>query len=380
MKVSAINQCTNCGACYNICQRNAIEINEKGLFYVPEINTELCVNCGLCKKVCPVEVPFEKKEPKYAYGGWHKNEEVVLNSSSGGVFTGIAQKVLAEGGVIFGAVYSDDCKTVEFRSTDEMPLQRLLKSKYVESNVGFSFRKLKAELEQGRKVLFCGTPCQVVGLSCFLSKTYDNLITCDFACGGLPSHLIYQDHLASLENKYRSSAVSVDFRPKTHGWKRYAIRICFENGKVYNRLGVEDEYLKSFLYGKYMVRDNCLECKFSDCHAADITIADFWLHEKMSSLHNENGISLILCNSEKGKTLVDSIRDQFLLTDIDVESASYNHKKTEISERGIRRQKDFLKIYGENGLHAACSAFFSNSLKNKLKNRLARTIYCKRKD
>lgn len=380
MNILEFGQCSNCGACYNVCPKNAVSINKNGLFYAPEINTELCVNCGLCKKICPMNHSFEKMEPKYAYGGWHKDGQIVLNSSSGGVFFGIAHKILSDGGVVFGAAYSEDYKTIVFMSTDEVPVQQLLKSKYAESLVDYSFRKLRYELEKGRKVLFCGTPCQVAGLSRFLAKPYDNLITCDFACGGLPSHHIYQEYLTSLEKKYRSSVVSVDFRPKTHGWKRYAIRICFANGKVYNRLGVEDEYLKSFLYGKYMVRENCLQCKFSDCHASDITIADFWLHEKLSSLQNENGISLILCNSEKGKEMIDSVGEQFLLTELDVEAASYNHKKTEISERGIRRREDFLKLYSEKGLNVASESFFPNSLKNKLKNRLARTIYRKRKD
>jgi coenzyme F420-reducing hydrogenase beta subunit len=184
--------------------------------------------------------------------------------------------------------------------------------------VGFSFKKIKLELEKGRKVLFCGTPCQVAGLSQFLGKTYDNLITCDFACGGLPSHAIYQDYISSLENKYHSTIAKVDFRPKTHGWKRYAVLVSFKNGKVYNRLGVEDEYLKSFLYGKYTVRDYCLDCKFSDCHVSDITIADFWLHNKLSELNNENGISLVLCNSEKGKQMLESVNDSFLFSSLDV--------------------------------------------------------------
>ena len=379
MNISDFNQCSNCGACYNICPKNAISINAKGLFYFPEVNAELCVNCGLCAKICPVNGYFENNTPKYAYGGWHKNGQVVLGSSSGGVFYGIAEKILSECGSVFAAAYSEDRKAVSIMSTDEVSLQQLLKSKYVESLVGLSFRKLKADLDSGRKVLFCGTPCQVAGLCSFLGRNYDNLITCDFACGGLPSHHIYQEYLTCLEKRYHSSVMSVDFRPKTHGWKRYAVRICFENGKVYNRLGVEDVYLKSFLYGKCTVRDYCLECKFSDCHASDITIADFWLHEKLSSLRNENGVSLIICNSEKGRVMIDAIEDQFWLTELDLESASYNHKKTETSEEGISKRELFIKLFAEKGLFAACKKTFPYSAKDKLKNLIARTIYRKRR-
>ena len=380
MNISDFKQCSNCGACYNACPKNAISVNKNGLFYSPEVNAELCVDCGLCKTICPVNGSFENKTPKYAFGGWNNNEQVVLNSSSGGVFYGLAEKILSDGGIVFGATYSEDYKTIVFMSTDEIPLQRLLKSKYVESMVELSFRSVKTELEKGRNVLFCGTPCQVAGLFCFLGKDYDHLITCDFACGGLPSHHIYQEYLTSLEKKYRSSVASVDFRPKTHGWKRYAIQIGFKNGKIYNRLGVEDGYLKSFLYGKCTVRDYCLECKFSDCHSADITIADFWLHEKLSSLQNENGISLILCNSEKGKSMLDSIAEQFWFTELDLESAAYNHKKTEMSESAIRKRETFLKICVEKSLTMAFETFFPFSLKNKLKNRIVRTICRKRRD
>lgn len=379
MNISDFKQCSNCGACYNACPKNAISVNKKGLFYSPEVNAELCIDCGLCAKICPVKGSFENKMPKYAYGGWHKNEQIVLNSSSGGVFSGIAKKSIEEGGAVFGAAYADDYKSVIFSSADEEILPKLLRSKYVESQVELSFRKVKVELEKGRKVLFCGTPCQVAGLCRFLGKDYDNLITCDFACGGLPSHHIYQEYLASLEKKYHSSVTSVDFRPKTHGWKRYAVQICFENGKVYNRLGVEDAYLKSFLYGKCTVRDYCLECKFSDCHTSDITIADFWLHEKLSSLKNENGISLILCNSERGKDVIDSVREQFWLTDLDVESASYNHKKTEMSEGEIRKRENFLKLCCEKDFYTAFETIFPCSIKTKLKNRIARIIYRKKR-
>ena len=123
-----------------------------------------------------------------------------------------------------------------------------------------------------------------------------------------------------------------------------------------------------------------MECKFSDCHAADITIADFWLHEKLSSLQNENGISLILCNSEKGKNIIDSVREQFLFTELDVGSASYNHKKTEMSEKAINKRATFLKLCSEKNLYTAFETVFPCSVKNKLKNRIARTIYRKRRD
>jgi coenzyme F420-reducing hydrogenase beta subunit len=324
-----------------------------------------------------VNQEFQGNQPLSAWAGWHEDSGIVLNSSSGGVFYGIAQAVLAEGGVVFAAVYTDDCKRVEFASTDETPLHRMLKSKYVESAVGLSFRRVRKALEQGRRVLFCGTPCQTAGLHRYLGKEYEGLLTCDFACGGLPAHGLYQEHLSNLEKKYRAAVQSVDFRPKTYGWKRYALRVGFRNGKEYIRLGTEDPYLRGFLYGKYTVRDYCLDCKFSQCHASDLTIADFWLHEKLSSLKHDEGISLILCNTPKGKTAVDALRESFVLEELDVQAASYNNRP-QTSEQKKARHDAFVGHCLEEGFGSACEKFLPLSTGTKIKSWIVRTC-CRRK-
>lgn len=379
MNILGFQKCANCGACYNICPTEAITISGDDLFYAPTVNPNLCIDCSLCSKICPVNQEIEAKLPMHACAGWNKDNEIVLNSSSGGVFYGVAQSVIANGGVVFSAAYSDDCKKVMFVSTDQVPIISLLKSKYVESLVGLSFRKIKEELGKQRLVLVCGTPCQIAGLNSFLGKTYENLITCDFACGGLPSHSIYQAHLEEMERKYCSAVNTVDFRPKTHGWKRYAILVTFQNGKKYNRLGTEDDYLRSFLYGKHTVRDYCLECKFADSHVSDITIADFWLHNKMSKLMHEDGISLILCNTAKGKELLDQISKDYCFEELDVEKASYNNKRVEASKLQKQKHADFLKVYKENGLSAACNTYLRNSAKTRLKNWIFRMVFRVRK-
>ena len=375
MNIAEFTRCSNCGACYNVCPKDAISVISKGLFYKPEVNPDSCVDCSMCVKICPVNNHIEGKTPLYALAGWHYDKHVVLSSSSGGVFYGIAQHVIDNGGAVFSAVYSDSCETVVFASSDEFPIEKMLKSKYVESNVGRSFRDIKCTLESGRMVLFCGTPCQVAGLSQYLGKAYDGLITCDFACGGLPSHQIYQEHLKSLEKRYRAEVKVVDFRPKTHGWKRHALKISFSDGKNYVRLGTEDEYMKSFLYGKYTVRDECLECKFSDCHLSDITIADFWLHEQISTLRNDKGISLILCNTEIGRRILNSIEEKYIFSEIDVDKASYNNKKTQISDYRRQKHNDFLALYREKGLALACRKFIPTSLTDRVKNYFVRILF-----
>lgn len=376
MNISDFNQCSNCGACYNICPKKAINVKKDSLFYYPTVDENLCVNCSLCVHICPVNNAIEKNEPIYACAGWHRDNNIVLDSSSGGMFHGIAEGVLSKGGVVFSAAFSDDNKSVHIVSSDEVSLDKIRKSKYVESVIGDSFGKIKENLSEGRLVLFCGTPCQVAGLYRYLGEKNDLLITCDFACGGLPSHAIYKDYLEELERKYRSSVKKVDFRPKSHGWERHAIWVEFDNGKVYNRLGTEDPYLRSFLYGKYTVRDCCLECKFSDNHLSDITIADFWRYKELSDLKHEDGISLLLCNTLKGRQVVDNLKDCYYLVELDVEKAAYNNKIKKSNK--ISEHRAFLNCYVKNGLKVAYKTFVPNSFKNKIKSYVARKVLRKK--
>jgi len=377
MTINDLDRCSNCGACVNACPTKAISVNRDNVFYEPVIDGDKCIRCGKCFDVCPVKDQHGAAvtSPISAYAGWHNNSEIVSSSSSGGAFFGIAEYIIANGGIVFGAVYSDDSKEVLFKSTDEVCLSALQKSKYVESLVSDTFTRIKDILKTGRLVLFCGTPCQVAGLKNYLHEDYENLLTCDFACGGLPSHRIYRDYLSYLESKYGSKIKKIDFRPKTYGWKRYAIFVEFENGKVYDRLGVEDPYLKSFLYGKLSVRDYCLECDFSLNHYSDITIADFWLHGELTEMDNNNGISLILCNTEKGASSVDKICDSYVLEEIDPRKASYNVKKEIYSQEYVNKHRDFLKSYDSNGLKKTYKIFLSNSLKKSIKYRITRYFF-----
>ena len=379
MNISVFQSCANCGACSSLCPHGAITVAQDGLFYRPIVDEEKCTHCGLCSSHCPLNTDTVSFRPMYACFGWHNSEDVVLASSSGGIFHGLAENTVAQGGVAFGAAYTQDLQAVCFSSTDDGDLSRLRKSKYVESLTGDAFPQVKEVLTAGRKVLFCGTPCQVAGLYAYLGNRPDALVTCDFACGGLPSHNIYQDYIRALERKYGAPVASIDFRPKTHGWRRYAVKATFQNGRVYNRLGTEDPYLRSFLYGKYTVRDNCLDCKFSDHHAADITIADFWLNKELSGRENPDGMSLVLCNTPVGRQAVDALQEQYVLQEIPVSDAAYNHKKTETLPEDRVRHAAFLRLCQEQGLDAACRKYLPISLKNRWKNRLRRTLYRSRR-
>ncbi len=348
--ISDFSKCSNCGACYNICPVSAISVNEMGMFYSISVDSEKCTQCGLCKSVCPVNKPEQKQNLISAYMGYNRDENVVKNSSSGGAFAAIAEYVLKKGGKVFAAAFSKDFRVVEFKSTDEISLEKLMRSKYVESCVGDSFKKIKGALTDGCTVLFCGAPCQVAGLKRFLTKDYENLITCDFSCEGMASHKTYQEYLAKTEKVLKSPISDVNFRAKLYGWSRHSIKITAENGKSYKNFAMADPYFYSFIGMAINLRDYCIECEFPENHYSDIILADFWAYKRLSKVRNDDtGLSLIITNSQKGEKIIDAISCVVTLTRLDLEKASYNMKNKKNSDEFIEKRNVFIKNCEENG-------------------------------
>jgi coenzyme F420-reducing hydrogenase beta subunit len=367
--ISEFSKCSNCGACYNACPTNAISVNENGMFYSLEVDEAKCVNCGLCKNVCPVNNSTEAQCLIGAYGGCHIDDSVVKSSSSGGAFTALAKVVLANGGIVYSAAFSEDKKEVVIKSTDEVAIEDLQRSKYVESKVGLSFREIKEQLQNGRQVLFCGAPCQVAGLKRYLNKEYENLLTCDFSCGGMPSHKMYTEYLAFIEKKLKSPITGVNFRPKSYGWNLYTMKINAENGKEYKKIYTEDLYLYCFVGNHISVRDYCYECDFANNHYADIVLADFWKCRTVSKIPDNNtGLSLIITNSSKGEEYISKISDAFTLTILDLDKASYNMVKKSYTEAFFETRKAFIKGCEKQGFIKASSTIKpKGTLKIKLK-------------
>ena len=353
--ITKFAKCVNCGACYNTCPMDAIFVDKFDYFYTTKVDEKKCVNCGKCVTVCPLNSENKHLDIKGAYGGWHYNDEIVRSSSSGGAFTAIADWVLHKKGIVYGAAYSDDCKEILTLSTEETSLDNIKRSKYVESSVNFSFRKIKKNLEDGRYVLFCGTPCQVAGLNSYLGKDYEKLITVDFACGGLTSHKLYETRISDLEKKYRSKVASVNFRAGLYGWKQHAILVQFKNGRKYKMPSIYDPYVFAFMYARYGNRTECFECNFRNNHYADFIVADFWKYFDYSNLeNNEKGISLILSNSDKAEKLMTEISSVMHLESLDINKATYNcNLKVPPKKDFFEKRKAFFQTFESDGLKEA---------------------------
>lgn len=305
--------CTGCMACVNGCAHNAIQvITDHEGFDRPVINERLCVNCGLCRKICPINCPPQYGNPQRVYSGWSADEKVRLNSSSGGAFTEIARPVLENGGVVFGCALNGTLQAEHtyVESIEDLRLS-LRGSKYVQSKIGVSYRKAKDFLRQGRKVLFSGTPCQIAGLRNYLKKDYDNLITVDLICHGVPSPMMFDEYKKYISATEGMVLTDVKFRCKKSSWIFYNMTVTghvekSSAEKTYIGDYYEDPYIRGFLRD-YFLRPSCHQCHFtSTMRCSDFTIADWWGYKPTDSADKgfeQKGVSLVLCNTDKAVSL-----------------------------------------------------------------------------
>lgn len=366
----------------NICPAHAIHqiLNAYG-FVMPEIDSARCIRCGKCESVCPMvkaKADTETKIPLKAYAMVHRLDDVVKISSSGGVFYALASLILEQGGIVFGCSYDIRRKKAYLADTDHVDLKELLTSKYVESYIGFGFKRVKAQLETGRKVLFCGTPCQAAGLVYFLKGSYDNLLIVDFTCGAVAAQTYLRDYLVKLEQKYKSKITKLSFRDKYYGWGQYCFLVHFKNGRIYRKTAMADPYFFCFLRSS-MQRLSCHGCRFSDRHFSDVVLADFWKCDDFAMNQNRNrdgdgnkkrnrnqsgdrsrnrdknrnkdkrrGISLTLAMTGKGVRALEAAGERMVVDVLDVNEASYN----------LQRRRCLKAKLPEIFAHQACASVY----------------------
>jgi acetyltransferase-like isoleucine patch superfamily enzyme/coenzyme F420-reducing hydrogenase beta subunit len=327
--INIINKkdCCGCNACGDICVQKAIyfKTDNEGFWY-PEIDTEKCTNCGLCEKVCPIlhvkELKKNNFEQPICYAAKHKNLEVVFDSTSGGLFSALAEKMYKDGGYVGGAVYNDDFSVRQYISNDKKDLVRLRSSKYQQSDLTGFFIQVWDILKAGEKALICGCPCQMTALRTFLGKDYENLLIADFVCLGNNSPLVAKKYRESLETKYGSKIIWQKSKNKELGWRNLTHKYRFANGQ--NAYITKDESLfsRGYLYTNVFCRPSCYDCRFKGFpRIADITLADFWGIEKVDkSMDDDLGTSLVLVNSEKGRVYFDAIQQKIKSVPVAFES------------------------------------------------------------
>lgn len=347
--------CTGCAACRQICPCNAIEMkpNEEGFLY-PVINEELCSDCGMCRSTCLINKYASdgagsgvfssmansngrnntsrndsNKEGRSsinthrAYACYAKDENIRLKSTSGGAFSVLAQYIIQKKGVVFGAAFDEDFKVCHRYTENENGLELLRRSKYVQSDTDKAFSEAEAFLREGRMVMYCGTPCQIAGLNAYLDNEYEELITCDLACSGVPSPKVWEMYLDFLQERHKSKIKAVSFRNKTTGWSNSSMKVDFENDSYYL-----DEVRKEIFFigfGKSIYnRSSCYNCLFRlNNTKADITLADFWGIERLgdSDFLDNKGVSLVIVNTAKGNEAVTQIKDRLFVKEKPLDDA-----------------------------------------------------------
>ena len=298
--------CSGCHACANACPQNCIQMisYEEGFWY-PQVDKDNCIECGLCEKVCPILHKWQSDENRLttAMAAINLNEEIRLKSSSGGIFTLIAEEIINQGGVVFGAAFANDFRSVHHIFVDNTKdLEKLRGSKYVQSKIGDTYKQAKDFLDGGRMVLFTGTPCQIGGLYSYLRKPYENLFTQDIICHGVPSPMVWKKYVDEREKKAASTTQRMFFRHKKYGWKTFAVLFEFLNSTVYMKNLHDDSFMRAFL-SNLCLRPSCYNCSFKSIkRQADITLADFWgVQNELPEMDDDKGTSLVLVHSVKGE-------------------------------------------------------------------------------
>jgi coenzyme F420-reducing hydrogenase beta subunit len=370
--------CTGCKSCGDVCPAGAITFPVDGEgFWYPVVDYTKCHKCGLCIKICPSqnELPVVKDKPQI-YAAWSLDIERRWESTSGGIYSELAKGVLAKRGYIAGCVFADSYRSARhIIGNTEQDLNKIMRSKYFQSDTAGIYQNVKNILEKKETVLFCGTPCQNAALSLFLGKEANNLIQCDFVCHGINSPKAHLRHLEDLERQFKSPVKSVHFKNKKQGWRSLGIYITFENGKSYFSNRINSPWTNGYIVGNLFMRPSCYKCKYKKIpRVSDISIADFWGIRK-SRRDVFCGVSLVMINSGKGAGLYDDIQSSIYSEPSTLEKAvSGNGNILNSAVYDKRRNEFFNRIDTEDFSKIVWDLIDSSRLK-----RLKKDIYFKSK-
>lgn len=345
IQIKENKDCCGCNSCVQRCPKHCIGmlVDSEGFLY-PKIDESLCIDCGLCEKVCPVINQGESHLPLKVFAAKNPDWEVRRQSSSGGIFTMLAERTIEHGGVVFGAAFNKKWEVEHQYTETKEGLAAFRSSKYVQSHIGETFKQAEIFLKQGREVLFSGTPCQIAALRFFLRKEYDNLLMVDFICHGVPSPEVFRTYLKEEKQNFAFNAKKnivssrsiyyvseessseagddgveiegISFRDKCRGWGKYSFTIVFSkltsDGKKdtvsFSCPNYENSFMQGFHAGLYL-RPSCYACPTKELKSgSDITMGDYWgISSLIPELDDDRGISAIIVNTEKGNQVVHGV-------------------------------------------------------------------------
>ena len=343
-------ECCGCGACAQRCPRKCITMqSDKEGFAYPLVDTKQCTNCGLCEKVCPVINQQAEQHPIATYAAINSNDTVREQSSSGGIFTLLAEETIKNGGIVFGAAFNERW-AVEHTFADNIDdIKKFRGSKYVQSDIGNSYAVAEKFLKEDKEVLFSGTPCQVAGLKKYLRKEYKNLKTVDFVCHGTPSPLVWEKYLKEVCQANDITTISdIQFRNKAEGWKKFSLQITYTGNdgkeKIFREPLNKNLYMRCFL-GDLCLRPSCYQCPARNGKSgSDITLGDLWGAEQICpKIDDDKGLSLVLLRKECGLPYFDK-------TPIPYSEALKHNPVLERDVREPKRRRKFFRLFHKNGV------------------------------
>lgn len=363
-EIAGKRNCTGCGACISVCPVGCIQMveNEEGFFY-PVIDHTRCIRCKKCYEICPDE-PEDDEKVQAVLAGYSHNCNVRLTSSSGGIFTHLAEEILERNGVVFG-VEMQESKAVVCAVERVEGLQKLRGSKYVQCQIGNAYRQAERYLREGRWVLFSGTPCQIAGLYCVLRREYARLITVDFVCHGISSPRVLEKYLKEQGDGKQASEIV--FRDKTEGWKRFSMKVKWKDDTVSQASLEEDLYLQSFLKNLNL-RSSCFSCKFRKIHRkSDITLGDLWGADKIIDGWTEDlGYSLMILQSTKGTELWKLIKEKIVTVPAELPKVVLHNASLKISPWDEYSRDLFFKNLVKHDLKYCIKKAEKNDIKKKI--------------
>lgn len=320
--------------------------DDKGFVY-PFIDASCC-DCGLCVDICPQNIinPLADSEEPSPVAAWCKDNALREKSSSGGIFTLLAEEIIDEGGIVCGAIFENCDKVIHICADNKEALEKIRRSKYLQSDINGCYCEIKNYLECGRKVLFSGTPCQTSGLKSFLSKKYENLYLLDFICHGVPSKRIYDAHKKYLEQKSGAKMTACLWRGNGYAWDSFQMKIEFANGQVFSPKCREDGFTSTMLKN-LSLRDSCYECPYTSVkRVSDIMLGDYWrVSDRYPQYNDGKGTSIVYLSTKKGHGLFNRILDNIHTGSCTLEHSLESNSRLERSPKKPENYDDFWQNF-----------------------------------